>query len=206
VSIAGHCADKYYRTGGCYVGLAPLSKKADAWEPFNVTFAPAESVVTVYINQEGSKYTSVVYGLTVLQLTGGLFLLVRPFAAPKPLRCVECTQSLLSSHSPFRPFLPPTSSFPSSLCALLYFVPLYPRLCIVGACAHPTRCCCVLLVRPFAERVYVSWEPARTQLDAAVRCWCAPLRNAFMYRGSLRAPNSMLLCVVGAPLCGTAGS
>ena len=159
MSIAGHCADKYYRTGGCYVGLAPLSKKADAWEPFNVTFAPAESVVTVYINQQGINYTSVVYGLTVLQLTGGLFLLVRPFADPSPTR----------PQTPFGALNVPSPSCPTRLsvpsCLLLR-----PSL----ARSAPSYSSC-----PF-PRVYVSWEPARTQLDAAVRCWCAPLRHGWL--------------------------
>jgi hypothetical protein len=103
VSIAGHCADKYYRTGGCYVGLTPLSKKADAWEPFNATFAPAEPVVTVYINQHGPDstnltYSSVVYGLTVQQqLIGTLVLFVKlSFCLPRPLPSLRPIRSLVS--------------------------------------------------------------------------------------------------------------
>ena len=80
------CAADYYTTGGCYVGLAPLGPNANAWEPFNATFAPSESVVTVYINQEGTAYPSVVSGLTVLQRIGTLLLLLRPTWAPSRLR------------------------------------------------------------------------------------------------------------------------
>ncbi len=95
--IAGHCAGDYYNTGGCYVGLAPLSKKADAWEPFNATFAPAEIVVTVYVNQEGRDYSSVVYDLTVQQLIGTPVLFVRPpFCFPRPLPSPRPIHSLVS--------------------------------------------------------------------------------------------------------------
>jgi hypothetical protein len=69
------CAADYHTTGGCYVGLAPLGQNADAWEPFDATFAPSESIVTVYINQEGTAFPAVVRGLAVLQLIGTLFLL-----------------------------------------------------------------------------------------------------------------------------------
>ena len=78
VCIIRHCADAYRTTGGCYVGLAPLGQNASAWEPFSATFAPSESVVTVYINQEGTAFPSVVRGLTVLQRVGTRFLLAAP--------------------------------------------------------------------------------------------------------------------------------
>ena len=106
--MAGHRVGDYYNTGGCYVGLAPLSKKASAWEPFNVTFAPAETVVTVYINQHGPdstnlNYSSVVYGLAVQQqLIGTLVLFVKPpfclpraVPSPRPIRpLVSCVPSM----------------------------------------------------------------------------------------------------------------
>ena len=63
-----HCAADYYNAGGCLVGLAPLGQSA--WEPLGATFAPPGSVVTVYINQEGATYNTVVHGLTVRQLIG----------------------------------------------------------------------------------------------------------------------------------------
>jgi hypothetical protein len=62
--------------------VAPLGQSANAWEPFDATFAPSESVVTVYINQEGTVGPSVVSGLAVLQLIGTRF----PPAAPSLLR------------------------------------------------------------------------------------------------------------------------
>ena len=64
------CAADYHTTGGCYVGVAPLEQSANAWEPFDATFTPSESVVTVYINQEGTAGPSVVSGLAVLQRIG----------------------------------------------------------------------------------------------------------------------------------------
>ncbi len=73
-----HCAADYYTTGGCYVGVAPLGQSANAWEPFDAMFVPSDSVVTVYINQEGTAYPSVVRGLAVLQRIGTRF----PLAAP----------------------------------------------------------------------------------------------------------------------------
>jgi hypothetical protein len=72
------CAADYHTTGGCYVCVAPLGQNTNAWEPFDATFAPSESVVTVYINQEGTAYSSVVRGLAVLQRIGTRF----PPAAP----------------------------------------------------------------------------------------------------------------------------
>ncbi len=72
------CAADYHTTGDCYVGVAPLGQSANAWEPFDATFAPSDSVVTVYINQEGTVGPSVVNDLTVLQLIGTLYLLLRP--------------------------------------------------------------------------------------------------------------------------------
>ncbi len=76
-----NCAADYYTTGGCYVGVAPLGQSANAWEPFDATFAPSDSVVTVYINQEGTTHPSVVSGLAVLQRIGTRF----PLAAPSLL-------------------------------------------------------------------------------------------------------------------------
>ena len=79
------CAADYYTTGGCYVGLAPLGQSA--WEPLGATFAPPGSVVTVYINQEGATYSTVVHGLTVRQLIGAPSLaLVTPSALPREPR------------------------------------------------------------------------------------------------------------------------
>ncbi len=88
------CAADYHKTGGCYVGVAPLGPSANAWEPFDATFAPSESVVTVYINQEGTAFPAVVNGLAVLQRIGTRF----PPAAPSlvlalPL-CVRSCPSL----------------------------------------------------------------------------------------------------------------
>jgi hypothetical protein len=141
--------------------LAPLGQNANAWEPFNATFAPSESVVTVYINQEGTTYPSVVGGLTVLQLTGGLFLLVRPFADPSPTR----------PQAPFGAVNVPSPSCHPTRLSVPSCLLLRPSL----ARSAPSYTSC-----PFAARVYVSWEPARTQLDAAVRCWCAPLRHGWL--------------------------
>ncbi len=80
------CAADYYTTGDCYVGLAPLGQNADAWEPFDATFAPSDSVVTVYINQEGTTYPAVVRGLAVLQRIGTLVVLLRPPSCLPSLR------------------------------------------------------------------------------------------------------------------------
>ncbi len=83
-----HCAADYHTTGGCYVGLASLGQSANAWEPFDATFAPSETVVTVYINQEGTAFPAVMNGLAVLQLIGTFVFLLRP---------PSCRLSLLSS-------------------------------------------------------------------------------------------------------------
>ena len=56
----------YYNTGGCLVGLAPNGK--DAWEPFQATFTTGVGTVTVYINQESTKFSSVVSDLNVQKL------------------------------------------------------------------------------------------------------------------------------------------
>jgi hypothetical protein len=82
------CAADYYTTGGCYVGVAPLGQSANTWEPFDATFAPSESVVTVYINQEGTTHPAVMNGLAVLQRIGTFVFLLRP---------PSCRLSLLSS-------------------------------------------------------------------------------------------------------------
>ncbi len=92
-----HCAADYHTTGGCYVGVTPLGQSANAWEPFDATFAPSESVVTVYINQEGTTHPAVVNGLAVLQRIGTRYpsllkalppmltsLPLRPFPLPPP--------------------------------------------------------------------------------------------------------------------------
>jgi hypothetical protein len=105
-----HCAADYYTTGGCYVGVAPLGQSANAWEPFDATFAPSDSVVTVYINQEGTAHPAVVRGLAVLQRIGTRF----PPAAPSLLwpscRC--------SRPSPVRRFPLPLPGLPSPWRAL----------------------------------------------------------------------------------------
>jgi hypothetical protein len=94
------CAADYYTTGGCYVGVAPLGQSANAWEPFDATFAPSESVVTVYINQEGTTHPAVVRGLAVLQLIGTRF----PPAVPSLVLALPSMPTSL----PLRPFpLPP---------------------------------------------------------------------------------------------------
>ena len=77
------CAADYHTTGGCYVGLASLRQNANAWEPFDATFAPSESVVTVYINQENAA-ASVVNGLAMLQRTP---------RCPRPILCSSCSLS-----------------------------------------------------------------------------------------------------------------
>ncbi len=87
------CAADYYTTGGCYVGVAPLGQSANEWEPFDATFAPSDSVVTVYINQEGTAHPAVVRGLTVLQLIGTGFPPVAPSLGTFPL-CVRSCPSL----------------------------------------------------------------------------------------------------------------
>ena len=61
-----HRAGDYYNTGGCYVGLAPLG--VNAWEPFNATFTPPVSLITVYINQQSTSFSSIVSSLNVQQL------------------------------------------------------------------------------------------------------------------------------------------
>jgi hypothetical protein len=62
----------YYNTGGCLVGLAPVGNYS--WEPFKTTFTAAAgvSMVTVYINQQSTTFSSVVAGLmiTVIQERG----------------------------------------------------------------------------------------------------------------------------------------
>ncbi len=93
-------AADYRTTGGCYVGLAPLGQSTNAWEPFDATFAPSESVVTVYINQEGTTHPAVVNGLAVLQRIGALF----PLAAPSLLLALPPILTSLSC--PFHPRLP----------------------------------------------------------------------------------------------------
>ncbi len=87
------CAADYYTTGGCYVGVAPLGQNTNAWEPFDATFAPSESVVTVYINQEGTTHPAVVNGLAVLQRIGTRFPLNAPSLGTFPL-CVRSCPSL----------------------------------------------------------------------------------------------------------------
>ena len=100
-----HCAVDYYTTGGCYVGLAPLGQSANAWEPFDATFAPSESIVTVYINQEGTAHPALVRGLAVLQLIGTRF----PPAAPSLVLALPPKLTSL----PLRPFpLPPPATIP----------------------------------------------------------------------------------------------
>ena len=56
----------YFNKGGCLVGLASSGK--DAWEPFKTTFAADVNMVTVYINQESTTYSSVVADLSVQQI------------------------------------------------------------------------------------------------------------------------------------------
>ena len=53
----------YYNTGGCLVGLAPVGNYS--WEPFTATFTATSSTSTVYINQESTTYSSVVYSLRI---------------------------------------------------------------------------------------------------------------------------------------------
>ena len=55
----------FYNTVGCLVGLAPVGNYS--WEPFKTTFTAAAgvSMVTVYINQESTTYSSVVNGLHI---------------------------------------------------------------------------------------------------------------------------------------------
>ena len=59
---------EYYNTGGCLVGLAPVGNYS--WEPFKTTFTAAAgvSMVTVYINQQSTTFSSVVADLNVRQL------------------------------------------------------------------------------------------------------------------------------------------
>ena len=58
----------YYTTGGCYVGIAPSPTSKDAWEPFEATFTTAVDVVTVYINQESTTYSSIVNAVRIFLL------------------------------------------------------------------------------------------------------------------------------------------
>ena len=74
------CPGKYqptfYETGGCYVGLAPTGK--DKWEQLSGTFLAKDTAATVYINQESTKYDSLLdnvrmqkFGSAVLSCTSG---------------------------------------------------------------------------------------------------------------------------------------
>jgi hypothetical protein len=58
----------YYTTGGCYVGIAPSPTSKDAWEPFEATFTTAVDIVTVYINQESTTYSSIVNAVRIFLL------------------------------------------------------------------------------------------------------------------------------------------
>ncbi len=98
-----HYAAEYRTTGGCYVGVAPLGQSANTWEPFDATFAPSDSVITVYINQEGTTHPAVVSGLAVLQRIGTRF----PPAAPSlVLALPPILKSLPLRRFPLPPRLP----------------------------------------------------------------------------------------------------
>ncbi len=100
-------AADYHATGDCYVGVAPLGRSANAWEPFDATFAPSESVVTVYISQEGTTHPAVVSGLAVLQRIGTRF----PPAAPSlVLALPPMLTSLPLRRFPLPPRLHPSAS------------------------------------------------------------------------------------------------
>ncbi len=97
------CAADYHTTGGCYVGLAPLGQNTNAWEPFDATFAPSESVVTVYINQEGTTHPAVVNGLAVLQRIGTRVSPAAPSLGTLPQMLTSLPLRPFPSHPGYHP-------------------------------------------------------------------------------------------------------
>ena len=69
------CPGKYqptfYETGGCYVGLNPKGK--EKWERFVAEFTADMSAATVYINQESTKYDSLIDNVQLHLLQGSGF-------------------------------------------------------------------------------------------------------------------------------------
>ena len=65
LSICARAAE-YYAKGTCK-SSAPTGQPANAWAPFNFTVTPVDLRVTLYINEEGSTYASVVNSLAMDQ-------------------------------------------------------------------------------------------------------------------------------------------
>ena len=65
------CPGKYqptfYETGGCYVGLNPKGK--EKWEQMSGAFMVTEGSSTVYINQESTKYDSLLSNVKIEEKT-----------------------------------------------------------------------------------------------------------------------------------------
>ena len=81
------CPGKYqptfYETGGCYVGLAPTGK--DKWERFVAEFVAEADSVTVYINQESTKYDSWLSDINIVLLQGSGGMAKTVYAQPAEL-------------------------------------------------------------------------------------------------------------------------